>query len=596
MIIQVLANTQKGKTKMKNKKTITQSLKQRHSKLILTLCILFPLLIILSSCAVTVTFDPNGATVVQGELKQKLKDGEKATPPVLEKEGFGLVGWDGNYETPEDDITVKAIWKPLFKVTFDVNGGVAADESKLEQYIPEGTSATLPEVSRLGYDFDGWDIDTSNITTDLTAKAKWTRIYTNIYDANGGILNDDKLKTQTLREDVDPIEPIATKDNYIFKEWKKKVNQAKGEITYVAVWERKTFTASEIYAMANPATVEITTFRRNNIHIGLGSGFFISDDGTLVTNYHVIEDAYEIKVKLHDSTEYKVTKVISYNEEKDLAILKIDSKGKKVNYLEYADETSKVGEAVYALGSSLGLTGTFSSGIISYVDREIGGVKFIQSTAPISSGNSGGPLLNEKGLVIGINTASYTEGQNLNLSVSVTEVKKLNTSNISVSSFFSKTAIFPYYVGELCKTVKENGNTVTMLDNGYTAIGSSSYEDIDFYLTKIDSKTKYFISMMAVDDPNAVITTMPIIVAGKSTNLNDMVAIEDFDMYIFEGYDGKYISMFVAEIPSNAYSSGYTYYGTAVTGVVDAKTNYDYQCMICAIDQNTHDKIVYNYS
>ena len=162
-------------------------------------------------------------------------------------------------------------------------------------------------------------------------------------------------------------------------------------------------------------------------------------------------------------------------------------------------------------------------------------------------------------------------------------------------SFFSKNEIFPYYVGEYSRNVKENGETVTMLDNGHTAVGSSEYKDVDFYLTKINSNAKYFVSMMAVDDPNAIITTMPIIVSGKSTNLDDMVVIEDFEVYIFEGYDGKYISMFIAPIPENAISSGYAYYGAGVTGAIETKDKYDYECMICHINEDTYEKIIDHY-
>ena len=89
----------------------------------------------------------------------------------------------------------------------------------------------------------------------------------------------------------------------------------------------------------------------------------------------------------------------------------------------------KTGETVYAIGSSLGLTGSLSNGIVSSAEREVEGQTFIQTTAPISSGNSGGPLLDSKGRVIGITTASLVDGQNLNLAIPVAEIDTLSTKN-----------------------------------------------------------------------------------------------------------------------------------------------------------------------
>ena len=132
--------------------------------------------LILVGCSVTVIFDPAGGTIVSGEEEQTVKKDIPAIPPEVERDGYVFLGWEGNYQTPEEDVTVKAQWHPLYTVSFDANGGVTMDESLLTQIIRGGEGAVLPEVVREGYEFDGWDTDVSVITADTTVTANWTRL------------------------------------------------------------------------------------------------------------------------------------------------------------------------------------------------------------------------------------------------------------------------------------------------------------------------------------------------------------------------------------------------------------------------------------
>ena len=141
---------------------------------------------------------------------------------------------------------------------------------------------------------------------------------------------------------------------------------------------------------------------------GLGSGFIISDDGIIVTNNHVIEGADEITVILSDETEY-TAQLLGRDPKADLAVLKIDPENYKLTSVEWGDsEDIRVGDWSIAIGNPLGLGGTVTAGIISAISRDIGSgpyVKFLQTDASINRGNSGGPLFNLEGKVIGINTA-----------------------------------------------------------------------------------------------------------------------------------------------------------------------------------------------
>lgn len=141
----------------------------------------------------------------------------------------------------------------------------------------------------------------------------------------------------------------------------------------------------------------------------LGSGFIISEDGYVVTNYHVINGAEEIEVMLaNDDQQNYPAKLIGYDQKTDLALLKIDVK-EKLDYLEFGDsDATKVGYPVIAVGNPFGLGGTVTSGIVSAKARYITGQTFdyyIQTDAAINSGNSGGPLCDGvTGKVLGVNS------------------------------------------------------------------------------------------------------------------------------------------------------------------------------------------------
>lgn len=191
--------------------------------------------------------------------------------------------------------------------------------------------------------------------------------------------------------------------------------------------------ASEIYELVAPSVVEITG--TSMYGTSTGTGFFYDAKGTVVTNYHVIEDCNSATIELNSGKSYEVTKVLGYSAERDIAILQTECSISAP--LTVRNTEVKTGETVYAIGSSLGLTGSLSDGIISSANREIDGLNYIQTTAPISHGNSGGPLIDEKGQVIGITTAYFSEGQNLNLAIHIGEVSSIDTKHpIALSELF----------------------------------------------------------------------------------------------------------------------------------------------------------------
>ena len=144
---------------------------------------------------------------------------------------------------------------------------------------------------------------------------------------------------------------------------------------------------------------------------GMGSGFIISPDGYVLTNYHVVADASEVKVKLGDRREF-TAKVVGSDQQYDVALLKID--GKNLPTVRVGDSnTLKPGQWVVAIGSPFGLDHSVTAGVVSAVGRSTGGpdqryVPFIQTDVAINQGNSGGPLLNTRGEVVGINSQIFS--------------------------------------------------------------------------------------------------------------------------------------------------------------------------------------------
>ena len=259
--------------------------------------------------------------------------------------------------------------------------------------------------------------------------------------------------------------------------------------------------ATDIYRTTVDGVVTIYNYDDENEVNCSGTGFFIDREGTILTAYHIIEEAYSLSVLTFGGGLYQVTQVVGFDMDRDLALLKTNYKpdGDCLN-LNTGERTP--GETVYALGSSLGfLDGSFSSGIVSAqprrqtIDEEAEiDMQYIQFTAPISPGNSGGPLLNSKGEAIGVVVAHYERGNNLNLAVDMSELKYVDRSYCkSVSSFYRDTVFFKIHFGDHIVTEKENNSTMAssnLFQNGTTMRGSTTLEDLDYYKLVISGKEK----------------------------------------------------------------------------------------------------------
>ena len=229
--------------------------------------------------------------------------------------------------------------------------------------------------------------------------------------------------------------------------------------------------AAEVYAANVNSTVGITTSVNTTNFWGYqtqaaaaGSGFIISDDGYIITNHHVIEDASSIEVAMYDGTKYDA-ELVGYDESNDVAVLKIDAKGLTPVVLGNSDELL-VGDSVVAIGNPLGeLTFSLTAGTVSALDRKITmsnglSMDLIQTDCAINSGNSGGALFNLYGEVIGITNAKYSGAGGNTASIdNIGFAIPINTVRDIVKSIIEKGYISKPYIGVSVGDVGEEALT-----------------------------------------------------------------------------------------------------------------------------------------
>ena len=214
----------------------------------------------------------------------------------------------------------------------------------------------------------------------------------------------------------------------------------------------KEMTPAEVYAQNVNSTVGIRTSITTNYWgyqtqaAAAGSGFILSADGYILTNYHVVEDSNSITVSLYDGTEYDAT-LVGCDESNDIAVLKIDAEGLTPVVLGDSDNLN-VGDQVVAIGNPLGeLTFSLTTGVVSALNREVTlssnvTMNLIQTDCAINSGNSGGALFNLYGEVVGITNANYSSSSssseasidNIGFAIPLNHVKNIVKSIIETGS------------------------------------------------------------------------------------------------------------------------------------------------------------------
>ncbi len=223
--------------------------------------------------------------------------------------------------------------------------------------------------------------------------------------------------------------------------------------------------AHEIYERTAPSVVQVTStiVRQSESPFGFGeseqqgtatgSGFVIDSNGTLLTNWHVVENASKVTVSFEHSKTVEA-RVVGKNPSQDIAVLKIPTEGLTLHPLTLGDSSAvEVGEPVVAIGNPFGLSRTLTTGVISALQREItapNGFKIdnvLQTDAPINPGNSGGPLLNAKGQVIGITSQIETGGGGSDGNIGIGFAVPINTAKTELPELEKNGSVQTAYLG-----------------------------------------------------------------------------------------------------------------------------------------------------
>jgi tetratricopeptide (TPR) repeat protein len=214
----------------------------------------------------------------------------------------------------------------------------------------------------------------------------------------------------------------------------------------------QSLSAEKIYEKVKDAVVVIYAYDYNDDLAKQGSGVVLNDKNYVVTNYHVLSGCERLEI-MHGKEIIPYVDIIGIDVEKDILILKIE--GKKFPSIKVGDvKTLKVGQRVYAIGNPMGFENTISEGIIgglrSYNEFR---KNYIQITASISPGSSGGAVLNDKGELIGISTLTVRDGQNLNFAIPIDEVM-----SVEIGSYSKENAFKDFELFEEGFNAAENGN------------------------------------------------------------------------------------------------------------------------------------------
>jgi S1-C subfamily serine protease len=216
-----------------------------------------------------------------------------------------------------------------------------------------------------------------------------------------------------------------------------------------------------------PAVVAIATYDASGEALMTGSGFFLRP-GQVVTNLHVVRGAARGEIKTLDGKGkvYPIAGVIAVDEEGDLALLSVDLPAAPARSSELATDLPDEGETIFVIGNPLKLEGSVSDGIVSAVREVPNSYRIIQITAPISHGNSGSPVFNLRGQVLGVVTVKVTNGQNINLAIAAARVGQLRPGALRPLSELSQKA-----KGDVAEAAYRNGLESLWLGNYDNAVG-----------------------------------------------------------------------------------------------------------------------------
>ena len=330
--------------------------------------------------------------------------------------------------------TLLSCQKEPYYITWVSHSGEVIDS----QYVESNVKVVNPNGPYVyGYRFEGWEKEVVQNSTDIIFVAKYQiNEYVVTFKDDAGKI----ISIQNVKHGSSAIAPkIPIKLGFEFTSWNKEYSNILRDTVITANF-KKVYSQNEIYNLLKESVFKVEILDKNYNPVSQGSGFFVKEDGTFITNAHVIKDAWYGRID-QDTKVYDIdiVEIITYNSVFDYAILKVENLGNFTKFKPVSFSTNyEVGETVYSIGYPKGsYTSVITKGKI-LKDRIYDGIPFISTDANIKQGSSGGVTVNRFGQVIGITTISFGDGTFGTLPARIFE-NKINTFNIfpkSIKDYF----------------------------------------------------------------------------------------------------------------------------------------------------------------
>ena len=264
--------------------------------------------------------------------------------------------------------------------------------------------------------------------------------------------------------------------------------------------------SEEIFTKVSNAVFKLETQFLSGSDWGSGSGFFITSDGIAVTNLHVIDFISSATITTPSGATYPVEGVLAINHDADLAIIKV--KGSGFPYLEVGDPAAlRAAQRIYCIGSPYGLDNTFTDGLVSNPNREYEGYTYIQISAPIAPGSSGGALLNEYGQVVGVTAAGFDQGS-VNLAAKITDLvgafRFPQVRSIKYLQAHSQFGAIPVTDTTYTRIDSDSDKPVQTMKNDTIMYGTiKSPNDVHYYALDVKNAAEMIVSLTSNEQNSA---------------------------------------------------------------------------------------------
>lgn len=341
------------------------------------------------------------------------KDIQREFRPIKNKNEFSLQLFESKHIAALNILVLVVFSIFAVYITFDYNRKISAVSAEQTEFIEQVNKSLASQEKTLGMQLDS--LKRAVIDDVSSAKNKIEEVEDGVMKTIREYNNEALLRDNSLS---DSIQKISNKSRTDLSSFEQQLTQFK----------KASVDFSAVIPDATNAVVTIGT-RGTGYFTTSGSGVIIDDYGYVVTNNHVIDELRQIYVKTHDGSDY-AARIVGRDTEWDIALLKLHTNKNNFKKLGWADSSKvSVGDHIIAIGNPVGFESTVTEGIISNTDRVVNGnkISYLQTDVAINAGNSGGPLIDKNGKIVGIATLKYARSgfEGLSFALKSNDVKRI---------------------------------------------------------------------------------------------------------------------------------------------------------------------------